>query len=219
MTRELALVYRGRAARPAACSDAVAQLLARSPRNFDVRFVGPEGDLPLTAEVLAGAALYAQPGGGELRPAYRRMRPFAEMLRAYVAAGGRYLGFCLGGYLAGATPGFRLLPGDTDQYTATAGATVATSTDTLVQVEWRGRPRWLYFQDGPVFELRPAAEATVLARYPNGTVAALVSPFGAGRVGVVGPHPEATDDWFTDVRLPVQRTTDAGLDLIEEVLR
>lgn len=219
MTRMLALVYRGRASRPVECSDAVARLLANSRWDFDVRFVGPEGDLPLTPEVLSEATLYAQPGGGELRPAYRHMRRFARDLRNYVSAGGRYVGFCLGGYLAGATPGFKLLPGDTDQYTATGGATVATARDTLVQVEWRGRSRWLYFQDGPVFELHPSAQATVLARYPNGTVAAVVSRFGAGRVGVVGPHPEATVDWFTDVHLPVQRATDTGLDLIDEVMR
>lgn len=147
------------------------------------------------------------------------MRRYVPELRNYVAAGGRYLGFCLGGYLASATPGFRLLPGDTDRYTATAGSTVASSRDTLVEVEWRGRARWLFFQDGPVFELAPAAPAIVLARYPNGAVAAVVCPFGAGRVGVVGPHPEATRDWFLDARLPVQRAEDAGLDLIEEVMR
>jgi glutamine amidotransferase-like uncharacterized protein len=219
MTRRLALVYRGKASRPVGCSDAVAQLLANSRWNFDVRYVGPDGELPLTSDVLSQAAVYAQPGGGNLRPAYRQMRRFTGLLRDYVATGGRYLGFCLGGYLAGATPGFRLIPGDTDQYTATAGATVTTDRDTLVQVEWRGRPRWLYFQDGPVFDLHPSAEATVLARYSNGTIAAAVSRFGAGRVGVVGPHPEATVDWFTDVRLPVQRATDVGFDLIDEVMR
>ena len=219
MTRRVALVYRDRAARPAGCSDAVAQLLACSRWGFHVRFVGPDGDLPLTADVLSEAAVYAQPGGGNLRPAYRHMRRFTGVLRDYVGSGGRYLGFCLGGYLAGATPGFRLIPGDTDQYTASAGATVTDDRDTLVQVEWRGRPRWLYFQDGPVFDLDPSARARVLARYPNGTVAAVVSPFGAGRVGVVGPHPEATVDWFTDARLPVQRARDAGFDLIDEVMR
>ena len=66
VTRRLALVYRGPAARPAACSDAVAALLASSPVGFDVRYVGPDGDMPLTADVLATASLYAQPGGGEL---------------------------------------------------------------------------------------------------------------------------------------------------------
>jgi glutamine amidotransferase-like uncharacterized protein len=214
----LALVYRGPAARPAACSDAVAELLRSSPRGFDVRYVGPHGEMPLTAATLRHAVLYAQPGGGELKPAYRRMRKYRKDIRDYVAAGGRYLGFCLGGYLAGATPGFGLLPGDTDQYIATAGATTQVPDDTLVEVLWRGHRRRLFFQDGPVFLLQSGPSDTVVARYDNDTVAAAVTRFGVGRVAVVGPHPEATPDWFADAGLPYQPAFDLGLDLLETVL-
>lgn len=224
MTAPLALVYRGPAARPASCSDAVAALLLGSPRGFDVRFVGPGGDLPLTPATLARAAIYAQPGGGNLRPAYRRMRKHRDAIRDYVAGGGRYLGVCLGGYLAGATPGFGLLPGDTDQYVTSRGATTRTLDDTVVEVVWRGRRRRLYFQDGPVFvldpgALTPAAGGTVVASYPNGEIAAMVAQFGNGRVAVVGPHPEATPDWFADSGLPNEPALDLGQDLIETVMR
>lgn len=220
--RPLALVYRGKAAQPKGCSEAVAELLRTSPHGFDVRYVGPKEDLQLTPEVLAGAAVYAQPGGGELEPAYRRIRKHRDTIRDYVAGGGRYLGFCLGGYLAGATPGFELLPGDTDQYIATRGATVHTAEDTIVQVDWQGRRRHLFFQDGPAFQLqRRARGVTVLARYPNGEIAALTVPFGAGAVGVVGPHPEATPDWYDDVGLvdPDGVDHDLGHDLIDALLR
>jgi len=220
----LALVYRGPAARPAACSDAVAALLASSARGFDVRFVGPREETRLAPEALAGAAVYAQPGGGELDPAYRRMRRHRGVLRDYVAGGGRYLGFCLGGYLAGATPGFDLLPGDTDRFAGSPGAGVYGTGDTTVWVDWRGQRRELFFQDGPRFDLRvpdAADDLTVLAHYPNGAIAAAVAAFGAGRVGVVGPHPEATPDWYADAGLAVPRTTaaDLGHDLLDEVLR
>ena len=221
MRAPLALVYRGRAARPEECSEAVAALLRSSSRGFDVRYVGPREELALTPAVLARAVLYAQPGGGELKPAYRRMRRYETAIREFVADGGRYLGFCLGGYLAGATPGFGLLPGDTDQYIATRGATIASTGDTLVQVRWRGRRRQLYFQDGPTFVVEPGAMGvTVLARYPNGENAALVAAFGAGAVGVVGPHPEATPDWYRDTGLvkPDGLDTDLGHDLIEAVM-
>lgn len=43
----LALVYRGKAARPAGCSEAVAALLRGAAHGFDVRFVGPGEELPL----------------------------------------------------------------------------------------------------------------------------------------------------------------------------
>lgn len=219
MSRPLALVYRGPASRPAGCAEAVARLLDGSPFDLDVRFTGPREELPLTADVLAVATVYAQPGGGTLRAGYRRMRRHRAEIRDWVAGGGRYLGFCLGGYLAGATPGFGLLPGDTDQYVATEGATVGSTADTLVEVSWRGRRRQLYFQDGAVFRLDDDADATVLAHYPNGEIAALATPFGAGRVAVVGPHPEATPDWFADSGLRPRPALDLGHDLIEEVLR
>lgn len=216
----LALVYRGPAARPEGCAEAVAALLRRDPRGFDVRYVGRREELRLTREVLARATVYAQPGGGELGRAYRRMRRHREVIREYVAGGGVYLGFCLGGYLAGATPGFALLPGDTDQYVTSRGATVTTLRDTLVDVRWRGAQRRMFFQDGPVFVLDDARDVTVLARYPNGEPAALAAPFGAGAVGVVGPHPEAGPDWFADAGLPAPpATADLGHDLVGAALQ
>ncbi|MEV5986746.1 BPL-N domain-containing protein [Streptomyces sp. NPDC052051] len=216
--RPLALVYRGRASSPG-CPEAVAELLAAGPWNLDVRFTGPREELPLTAETLSRALVYAQPGGGTLSPAYRKLRRQRDAIRDFVQGGGRYLGFCLGAYLAGATPGFDLLPGDTDQYISAPGCTIHHDGNTLVEVAWRGRPRTVFFQDGPYFVLDRNADPEVLATYPNGLPAALVTPFGAGRVGVTGPHPEATDDWFTDYDLPVQNNRDLAMDLVDTVLR
>jgi glutamine amidotransferase-like uncharacterized protein len=216
----VALVYRGPATLPG-CAEAVAALLKSSPWGFDVAYVGPDEILPLGGEVLATAALYAQPGGGTLKRGYRHLKRHRDEIRAFVHSGGRYLGICLGGYLAGATPGFALLPGDTDQYVASAGATVDSEHDTLVQVSWRGRRRTLYFQDGPYFWLRPGSEADILATYRNGTIAAMVTRFGAGRVGVVGPHPEATEDWYIDagLRLGHGLGVDLGWELVDAVMR
>lgn len=78
------------------------------------------------------------------------------------------------------------------------------------------------FQDGPCFRLLPHAEhVTVLARYPNGEVAALVATFRAGKVGVVGPHPEATPEWYLEFGLidPDGLDADLGHDLIDTVMR
>ena len=218
MSAPLALVYKGPAAHPSACSDAVASLLRSSSYGFDVRYVGPHGELPLNAKTVGNAVIYAQPGGGELTPAYRRMRKHRYAIRNYVALGGNYLGFCLGGYLAGATPGFGLLPGDTDQYVASRGATTRTMDDTMVEVIWRGRRRQMFFQDGPIFLLDDGAAGTVLARYPNDGIAAVVTSFGKGRVAVAGPHPEATADWYADSGLPNEPNFDLGNDLIETVM-
>ncbi|MFF4866077.1 BPL-N domain-containing protein [Streptomyces sp. NPDC002405] len=215
--RPLALVYRGPASSPG-CPEAVAGLLSSGPWNLDVRFTGPNEALPLSAGLLSQALLYAQPGGGTLASAYRRLRWRRRAIRGFVRDGGRYLGFCLGGYLAGATPGFALLPGDTDQYISSPGATVHEESDTLITVTWRGRPRTVFFQDGPLFDLDEHADATVLATYDNGAPAALVTRFGRGRVAVTGPHPEATTDWYTDHGLPVHHTLDLAMDLVESVM-
>ncbi len=215
-TRPLALVYRGKAS-TGTCSDAVADLLRTRLR---VEFCGPDEQTPLTAAALATAVVYAQPGGGSLDDGWRAMRRYADVITGYVRGGGRYLGFCLGGYLAGATPGFTLLPGDTEQYIGTSGAEVRSTRDTVIPVDWQGKRRRMYFQDGPDFILRSGAKATVLARYTNDKIAALVAPYGKGRVGVVGPHPEAPESWYRDLRLtnPDGVTPDLGLELVDRTL-
>ncbi|HEV7824733.1 MAG TPA: BPL-N domain-containing protein [Mycobacteriales bacterium] len=214
-----ALVYRG----PAACEEcpeALAGLLRSSEWAFDVEYVGPGEDLDVAPATLATAALYAQPGGGDsVERAYRQMKGSAGTIRRYVRSGGRYLGVCMGGYLAGHWRGLRLLPEDTDQFITSPGAGVTTAEDTLVDVDWRGRRHRMFFQDGPVFRLPASVPAgvTVLARYTsNGEVAAMVAPFGRGKVGVVGPHPEAPDDWYDAHGLTAERSSAAplGHDLI-----
>jgi glutamine amidotransferase-like uncharacterized protein len=161
--------------------------------------------------------VYAQPGGGDLESAWPRVRRYANVIRDFVRGGGRYLGFCLGGYLAGATPGFGLLPGDAERYVGTDAAGVHTLADTVVTVHWRGRSRRMYFQDGPAFQLQAGASATVLAVYDNGLPAAVVAGFGSGSVGVVGPHPEADGAWFAESGLPDVGgpAFDLGYDLVE----
>ncbi|MFF2653706.1 BPL-N domain-containing protein [Streptomyces sp. NPDC058045] len=216
-----ALVYRGPGVCEG-CAEAVAALLKRSPRRFEVAYVGPDEDLPLTAASLADADLYAQPGGGDdVDAAWRALRGAARAVRDWTRDGGRYLGFCMGGYLAGRTPGFGLLPGDTDGYTSSPGASVHDGRDTVVPVTWRGKRRHMYFQDGPRFLLDDGADATVLAEYGNGTIAAVVAPYGRGRVGVVGPHPEADASWYADegLRNPDGVRFDLGLDLIRETVK
>ncbi|MEV7928352.1 MULTISPECIES: BPL-N domain-containing protein [unclassified Kitasatospora] len=220
--RPLALVYRG----PAACEgcpEAARELLERD--GFAVRYVGPEERLRFGAGVLAGAALYVQPGGTngqEVSTAWgllQRDPGFSpELVRDYVRGGGRYLGLCMGGYLAG-DPGYDLLPGDSGQYIRSRGATVTDEQDRLVDVAWRGRPQRMYFQDGPYFDV-DGPGVDVLARYSNDRAAAVIAPYGSGRVAVSGPHPEAPADWYRDYHLPDESKTGLGLgdDLLHDLM-
>ena len=103
---------------------------------------------------------------------------------------------------------------------ASAGATVQNIDDTTVTVNWRGVPRRVYVQDGPYFKVRPGADVTVLATYTNSLAAAVVSRYGSGSVGGVGPHPEADALWFKQIDLlaPAEGTLGLARDLIQTTL-
>jgi glutamine amidotransferase-like uncharacterized protein len=136
------------------------------------------------------------------------MKKYKQLIRDFVSNGGRYMGFCLGAYLAGPSQGFGLLPpGDSaDDEMDQPGAQIRNEKDTIINVNWQfstgpnaGRTqdkRWLYFQDGAVIDIGNSSNIRILGRYSsNDDVAATLSPFGRGWVGLVGPHPEATEDW------------------------
>jgi glutamine amidotransferase-like uncharacterized protein len=212
----LALVYNG----PQGCDDcgpAIAKVLRESPQQFRVLYVGPGTGTELTADVLDEADLYVQPGGGsDLESTWDDLSPASDDLRAWVKDGGSYLGLCFGAYLAGQNPGFNLLPGDAFGWAGSEGSTVPDDRDTVVPVTWKGQPRHMYFQDGPGFTLDDPMDATVLATYPNDVPAVLVANYGAGKVGVSGPHPEADYSWYEDKGLenPDGYSTDMIYDLI-----
>ncbi|KAG5985128.1 hypothetical protein E4U55_001097 [Claviceps digitariae] len=235
-TQPRALVYRG----PAACKgcpEAVAKLLENSPQQFSITFVGPNEDTQISRDVLSQAAAYAQPGGPDLKSAYRELESHQDEFRDFVQNGGRYLGFCLGAFLAGSTPGFRLLP---DGINATPerkseGAQVTGTEDTMIQVDWTyqspissfskgdtAKSQWLYFQDGAVITgLSDGDNTTVLGRYSsNGNVAASLTPLGKGYIALVGPHPEATPDWYRTYRLenPDGIKYDIGYDFVNAAM-
>ena len=201
--RLYALVYRGPAA-SAGCPESAAALLESSHLGIDVDFVGPSEDIELTAKALRHADIYVQPGGDGLDESWPHMRTYRSVMQDYVHNGGRYIGICLGAYMAGHNPGFDLLDPDDDanEEVSRRGAQVKNpDEDTVIQVDWHfasgrvDKGRWLYFQDGAAFKLDNNSSARVLGRYSsNGDVAAAVSKFGRGYVGVIGPHPEADEE-------------------------
>ena len=200
MSQPIALIYRG----PATIGDCPETVAALLENTYKIVYVGPKEEVDVNEEILSRAKLYVQPGGGDLDDAWPHVCDYAKPIRNYVKNGGKYLGICLGGYLAGTEPGFDLLPGQgqTDQYITSKGAVVTTEIDTVVPVVWRGKQRHIYFQDGARFELDlEAAPTEVLAYYTNGEIAAAVQQCDMGRIGVVGPHPEADEEWYEENNL------------------
>jgi glutamine amidotransferase-like uncharacterized protein len=219
----LALVYRGPASSPGISEDTAAFLRTCSPR-FRIAYCGPRrGDLSIDANTLAAAALFVQPGGGDdFAAAWRSVEHYTRPVRGFVRDGGRYLGLCMGGYLAGSGPGYDLLPGNCDDYTRTRGAEVHDARNAVITVNWPPSPhrhkRRIFYQDGPYW-LNRGAHGRVLARYTNGLIAAMVVPFGSGRVAVCGPHPEANRSWyqFAGLRYPGS-TYDLGHRLVHALM-
>lgn len=167
--RPWAALYRGPHQVPG-CPEAAADLLRAA--GLRVRHVGRGERLELSRALDAGPAVLVHPGGGELEEVWPELSPHRERVRRYVAEGGAYLGLCLGGYLAGRSPGYGLLPGDTDQLAGRPDAALTHTRPAVVAVDWRPssagtaalgggarspegavRRRSLYAQDPPVFLL------------------------------------------------------------------
>ena len=120
-----------------------------------------------------------------------------QAIRDYVYNGGRYYGVCLGGYWAGdwpgSQPGFQslgIIPAHVIAYSKTPEARIE-------KINWLGKTRYAYFQDGPAFFLSDASSVHVFATYENGSVATFISKYGKGKVGISGVHFEAPRDWYT----------------------
>lgn len=213
----LALVYRGPAGCQG-CSEAVAAVLETSKYQFRVEYVGPNEPLQLNAETLKHAILYAQPGGGDdvPRAAQSIGAEGLAAVRDFVGNGGRYLGICMGAYLA-SDAGFGIVDGQAVSYVGRPGSLVEHDEDTVTPVYWRNEERWVYYQSGSTILFSSTAQGVdVLARYPNNDIAASVSSFGAGRVGLVGPHPEADASWYDAAGLvdPDGHTIELAQDLL-----
>ncbi|KAH8180161.1 Bromodomain protein [Sarocladium implicatum] len=228
-------VYRG----PATCDgcpESAADLVESALEDVKITYVGPDEDVDISKSSLKEFDVYIQPGGGDLDPGWKDMKRYAEAIREFVSGGGYYVGICLGAYLAGDDPGFGILPDgvDADEESAQDDAEVKGEEDTVIRVNWtfssgkkKGKTednRWLYFQDGASImgkEKTLKKEGKVLGRYSkSGDVAAYVASYGKGVVGVVGPHPEATKDWYEDegIKNPNGYDLDIGRDFIRAVV-
>ncbi|EAT90838.1 hypothetical protein HBI56_216790 [Parastagonospora nodorum] len=222
-----AVIYRGSKACDD-CSESVGRLLKNSPFHFDVTYAGPEEPVDLSPELLSNADIYAYPGGPDVDEAWDDLQKHAKTIRDFVHGGGRYMGFCLGAYLAGKSA-LNLMPSGVNIVSEIErdNAQVGNDKDTTIQVDWKfntstSRPklekgRWVYFQEGATMLGFKASDPHVIARYSaNQDVAASVTPYGKGFIGLVGPHPEAYELWYESAKIknPEGMRTDIGYDFV-----
>ena len=205
-------IYRG----PAGCEDCsenVAKALQRVDPNYRIDFVGADESIDITPQTLARYDLYVQPGGGQDIPGALQSLgdARADAIRDYVASGGRYLGLCMGAYLADDS-NLGLINQDLDSEAGRPGFEVPGIADAAVQVTWDGKADHVFYQDGPYFpKADAAAPHKVIATYRNGDVAAARYTYEKGVVILSGPHPEAGREWFENADLPLSKMPQGDL--------
>jgi len=185
------------------CADAVCDVLNLSG-EYTAKLVGPSS-FPYTIvseTLLAQADCLIVPGGLGDADQYDDsfLKALAPIIKRYLAKGGRYLGICAGGYFAGHHYMDILKPSTkAAQYVRRKSSTVKHEEHAVVTVDWAGEKRTVYFHDGAAFVPKrwySRMSGDVVARYSNGDAAALIQTYKDGKVGVMGPHPEAQRWWF-----------------------
>lgn len=209
--KPLALIYKGHGSCSASdgdagdsgygCSEAAADVAKAA--GFDYRFVGPN-DLPenaTTAQVQAlfkDARIWVQPGGIAQWALYSMTLKLRQELVKFITAGGGYVGFCAGAFIAtsyigsSGDPGLGIFPGRTATYGYwPENGGVSFSFEPM---QWNGKLRSIYFEGGPyLYGYGTSAEATGI--FDTGYTSAAKATYGKGRVYITGAHPEAPPIW------------------------
>ncbi len=208
----IALVYSGPGACAEGCAEAAADVARRA--GLEPHLIRAEEVRP---ELLRQAALWIQPGGDAIEVARLLSPQQKQWLRDFVNAGGGYIGFCAGAFLADAkvdnentVEGLGFIPGTTRDRRTDGKAL-------MLALDWRGKPRHVYFEGGAYFEFPNNAPVNVIATYEDGKPATIAVRYGRGRVVVTGPHPEAPDSWKEAAGLEDPDGPD--FDLADDMLR
>ena len=211
-----AYVYAGKGVCAEGCVEAVTRL---TRRNGIVSVLVRESDLLSDRIRPRVGDIWIQPGGDAIVASEAMTAIGLARVRNWISKGMNYLGFCAGAFLADRTVddsetigGLGLIPFPTADFLP--GQTKAM----VLEQNWRGASRWLYFQEGATFEMNTidAAAVKVIATYTDGRASVIDTRFGSGRVVLSGVHPEALPIWLTDDRLTDPDGSDD--DLADELL-
>ena len=134
--------------------------------------------------------LVAFPGGtGDADLFHRIIDKKASIIQNYINDGGKYLGVCMGAYLAGKHYFDLIKDVKVQQYITRPNAEVRRSYQTTINVTWKRKPTKMYFFDGCSFT---GSNFKTVARYANGDPMAIIQK----NVGLIGCHPESRETWY-----------------------
>jgi glutamine amidotransferase-like uncharacterized protein len=164
-------------------------------RDFDIRTFGIED---LTFNFLLDFDAVCFPGGmGDADDFYSIFNAeHISAVQAYIKhTDGKYLGICMGAYWAG--PDYFNITTDLviGQYIERATSDIDTDGATVANVTWLDNLDYMYFYDGCAII---GDDIDVYATYDNGDAMAAIQ----GNVAMIGCHPEAQPNWYTEGELP-----------------
>jgi glutamine amidotransferase-like uncharacterized protein len=163
--------------------------------------IGPHSfpEMEFSVKNLMKADCLVIPGGwGDSDQFDQQLISYSDIIIDYIAKGGKYLGICMGSYFVGSHYLNILNKADAVQYVRRKGATIHHENHDVVNLLWEREQRSVYFHDGAAFIPKGAKKipADIIATYQNGDAAALIQKYKKGKIGVIGPHPEAMKWWF-----------------------
>ena len=209
------------------CADSTCDLLNQSGL-YEAKMIGPSSypHLEFNQENLNKADCLIIPGGlGDADQFDKKLSHSSEMVKNYVAKGGKYLGICMGSYFAGKHYFNLIKNGDAVQYVKRNGSTLKHETHDVVDIYHNGQRKTVYFHDGAAFiPDGKKINGEVIATYTNKDAAAIVQKHKKGKIALIGPHPEAFKWWFHTQPRIRKRWKDCVhqeilFDLIEKLLK
>lgn len=118
------------------------------------------------------------------------LRYNTQLVRDYVAGGGKYLGICMGAYWADKNYFDILNNVNVVQYYKRPTSDTKRPHAKAMPITWKGLPHKMYFYDGCTFT--GEGEFEIIATYSNNDPMAIIQ----GNVGLIGCHPESEKVWY-----------------------
>jgi glutamine amidotransferase-like uncharacterized protein len=217
-SKKYALVYNGPVSEED-CPEAAAAIAKAVGMN--VKFVSRIEELP---RMLNDTIVFVIGGtGDDIQPLLKEFTPqVTQAFKEYLRNGGRYLGICGGGFIASTSweedraqiKALGVIPAKCAVFRQEFAARI-------LPIRWLGKIRPMYFKAGPSFEFIENSEPVrILAYYDDGSIAALLSSYGKGKIAVCGPHPEAKKSWSAEAADGDKwiSSSDLAIDLLKELL-
>ena len=136
--------------------------------------------------------MVAFPGGfGDSESFHQLFRQNGDIIRDFVANGGRYLGICMGAYWAGSHYFDILDRVDAVQYLKQPNTDTRRPHAKNISITWNGHEDNMFWYDGCAL-VGDKNKFTTVATYANGDAMAIYQ----NRIGIIGCHPESEPYWY-----------------------